>query len=39
LISFVQLDLFALLPRKPAVEDAEDYDLSGAHGTQMSLET
>jgi hypothetical protein len=39
LISLAQLDLFALLPQKPAVEDAKDYDLSGAHGSQMSLET
>jgi hypothetical protein len=35
----VQLDLFAFLPQKSAVKDAEEYDLSGAHGSQMSLET
>ena len=27
------------LLQEPSVEDAEDYDLSGAHGTQMLVET
>ena len=34
----MQLDRLAFLPRKFAVEDAEDYDLAGTHVIELLME-